>query len=472
MEQRIVGQPHALDAVAQAIRTSRAGLTDPRKPIGVFLMVGTSGIGKTETALTLADLLYGGEQNMTVINMSEFKEEHKVSLLMGSPPGYVGYGEGGVLTEAVRRRPYSVILLDEMEKAHPGVQDIFFQVFDKGNMKDGEGRDIDFKNTVIIMTSNAGTDLITRLFADPETAPDAGGAGRCADAGADEALQAGVPRAGESGPVFSALAGHHPADRRAAARSDPAKSAGILWRQVRLGPGTGRHDRRTLHRDIVRSAQRGEDPLADVTAGTVRGGAISPRRGRNDQRGHRGRGHGWVVSIPHRLNPSNRLAGNKGAHRGNLHEVGTIDGAVTTTGFEKWIELSSFQWGVGRAIGTAARGAATREASEPSISEIVVTKRLDKSSTKLFMDAVAGDLSATVKFKFTTTTKDKIDTFLAYELTNCGLSGYSISSGGDAPSESLSLNFTKVMFTYTERDPKVAGSPDTVGYDLLTMAKV
>ena len=175
MGQRIVGQPHALEAVAQAIRTSRAGLTDPRKPIGVFLMVGTSGTGKTETAMTLADLLYGGEQNMTVINMSEFKEEHKVSLLMGSPPGYVGYGEGGVLTEAVRRRPYSVILLDEMEKAHPGVQDVFFQVFDKGNMKDGEGRDIDFKNTVIIMTSNAGTDLITRLFADPETAPDAAG---------------------------------------------------------------------------------------------------------------------------------------------------------------------------------------------------------------------------------------------------------------------------------------------------------
>ncbi len=175
MEQRIVGQPHALNAVAEAIRTSRAGLTDPRKPIGVFLMVGTSGTGKTETALTLADLLYGGEQNMTTINMTEFKEEHKVSLLMGSPPGYVGYGEGGVLTEAVRRRPYSVILLDEMEKAHPGVQDIFFQVFDKGNMKDGEGRDIDFKNTVIIMTSNAGTDLITRLCADPETAPDAAG---------------------------------------------------------------------------------------------------------------------------------------------------------------------------------------------------------------------------------------------------------------------------------------------------------
>jgi type VI secretion system protein VasG len=173
MAERVVGQPHALEAVAQAIRTSRAKLTDPRKPIGVFMMVGTSGTGKTETALTLANLLYGGEQNMTTINMTEFKEEHKVSLLMGSPPGYVGYGEGGILTEAVRRRPYSVILLDEMEKAHPGVQDVFFQVFDKGNMKDGEGRDIDFKNTVIIMTSNAGTELIDKLFADPETAPDA-----------------------------------------------------------------------------------------------------------------------------------------------------------------------------------------------------------------------------------------------------------------------------------------------------------
>jgi type VI secretion system protein VasG len=175
MEERIVGQPQALEAIAQAVRTSRARLSDPRKPLGVFLMVGTSGVGKTETALTLADLLYGGEQNLTVINMSEFKEEHKVSLLMGSPPGYVGYGEGGVLTEAVRRRPYSVVLLDEMEKAHPGVQDIFYQVFDKGNMKDGEGRDIDFKNTIIIMTSNAATDTIAKLCADPDTMPDPAG---------------------------------------------------------------------------------------------------------------------------------------------------------------------------------------------------------------------------------------------------------------------------------------------------------
>ena len=175
LEERVIGQTHALEAVAQAIQVSRAKLTDPRKPIGVFLMVGTSGVGKTETALALADILYGGEQNVTTINMSEFKEEHKVSLLMGSPPGYVGYGEGGILTEAVRRRPYSVVLLDEMEKAHGGVQDVFYQVFDKGMMKDGEGRDIDFKNSVIIMTSNAGTDLIAKLFADPETAPDAAG---------------------------------------------------------------------------------------------------------------------------------------------------------------------------------------------------------------------------------------------------------------------------------------------------------
>ncbi len=175
MGKRIIGQDHALEAIAMAMRTSRAKLTDPRKPTGVFLMVGTSGVGKTETALTLAELLYGGGQNLTVINMSEFKEEHKVSMLLGSPPGYVGFGEGGVLTEAVRRRPYSVVLLDEMEKAHPGVQDIFYQVFDKGQLRDGEGRDIDFKNTLVIMTSNAGTDTIAKLCADPDTMPDEAG---------------------------------------------------------------------------------------------------------------------------------------------------------------------------------------------------------------------------------------------------------------------------------------------------------
>ena len=172
MGHRIIGQDHILESTAQVIRTSRAGLTDPRKPIGVFLFVGTSGVGKTETALTLADLLYGGEQNITTINMSEFKEEHKVSTLLGSPPGYVGYGEGGILTEAARRKPYSIILLDEMEKAHPGVQDIFYNLFDKGTIKDGEGRDIDFKNTVIIMTSNAGEDAIRAIMSQQEEKPD------------------------------------------------------------------------------------------------------------------------------------------------------------------------------------------------------------------------------------------------------------------------------------------------------------
>ncbi|TNC89414.1 MAG: type VI secretion system ATPase TssH, partial [Thalassolituus sp.] len=170
--QRVIGQPHALEAVAQVIRTSRAGLTDPRKPMGVFLFCGTSGVGKTETALAVADELFGGEQNITTINMSEFKEEHKVSMLLGSPPGYVGYGEGGVLTEAARRKPYSVILLDEMEKAHPGVQDIFYNLFDKGTIKDGEGRDIDFKNTIIIMTSNAGEDAIRAIFNQVEEKPE------------------------------------------------------------------------------------------------------------------------------------------------------------------------------------------------------------------------------------------------------------------------------------------------------------
>ncbi|WP_066477517.1 MULTISPECIES: type VI secretion system ATPase TssH [unclassified Sphingomonas] len=169
---RIKGQDYALDMIAQTVRTARAGLADPRKPIGVFLFCGTSGVGKTETALALAELLYGGEQNVTTINMSEFKEEHKVSTLVGAAPGYVGYGEGGVLTEAVRRKPYSVILLDEMEKAHPGVQDVFYQVFDKGMLKDGQGRDIDFKNTLIIMTSNAGTDTIEELCRNVEVLPE------------------------------------------------------------------------------------------------------------------------------------------------------------------------------------------------------------------------------------------------------------------------------------------------------------
>jgi type VI secretion system protein VasG len=168
---RVIGQDHALGMISQRIRTARAGLDDPGKPVGVFLLVGPSGVGKTETALALSDLLYGGEHNLISINMSEFQEAHTVSTLKGSPPGYVGYGEGGVLTEAVRRRSYSVVLLDEVEKAHPDVLELFFQVFDKGQMEDGEGREIDFKNTIIILTSNAGTDTLMRLTADPETTP-------------------------------------------------------------------------------------------------------------------------------------------------------------------------------------------------------------------------------------------------------------------------------------------------------------
>ncbi len=172
LEQRVIGQSHGLEAVSQRIRTARANLTDPKRPIGVFLLVGPSGVGKTETALSLAEAMYGGERNLITINMSEYQEAHTVSSLKGSPPGYVGYGEGGVLTEAVRRKPYSVVLLDEVEKAHPDVMELFYQVFDKGMLEDGEGREIDFKNTVILLTSNAATDVVMKLCADPDTCPE------------------------------------------------------------------------------------------------------------------------------------------------------------------------------------------------------------------------------------------------------------------------------------------------------------
>ncbi|MBS0394490.1 MAG: type VI secretion system ATPase TssH [Proteobacteria bacterium] len=175
LEKRIIGQRHALEMIARRIQTSRAKLDNPNKPIGVFMLCGPSGVGKTETALTLAEALYGGEQNVITINMSEFQEAHTVSTLKGAPPGYVGYGEGGILTEAVRRRPYSVVLLDEVEKAHPDVHEIFFQVFDKGWMEDGEGRYIDFKNTIILLTSNVGTDLIMGMCKDPELLPEPAG---------------------------------------------------------------------------------------------------------------------------------------------------------------------------------------------------------------------------------------------------------------------------------------------------------
>jgi len=173
LERRVIGQRPALETIARRIQTNRARLDNPNRPIGVFMLVGPSGTGKTETALTLAEALYGGEHNLITINMSEFQEAHTVSTLKGSPPGYVGYGEGGVLTEAVRRRPYSVVLLDEVEKAHPDVHEIFFQVFDKGFMEDAEGRFIDFKNTIILLTSNAAQDVIISMCKDPELMPTA-----------------------------------------------------------------------------------------------------------------------------------------------------------------------------------------------------------------------------------------------------------------------------------------------------------
>jgi type VI secretion system protein VasG len=172
LRERVIGQDHGLKMIAKRIETSRAGLSNPMKPIGVFMLCGPSGVGKTETALALAEAIYGGEQNVITINMSEFQEAHSISLLKGAPPGYVGYGEGGRLTEAVRRKPYSVVLLDEIEKAHSDVHELFFQVFDKGIMEDGNGRPINFKNTVILLTSNVGTDVIMDMVEEGNLTPD------------------------------------------------------------------------------------------------------------------------------------------------------------------------------------------------------------------------------------------------------------------------------------------------------------
>ena len=228
LSQRVIGQDHGLKMIASRVQTSRAGLDNPSKPIGVFMLCGPSGVGKTETALALAESLYGGEQNLITINMSEFQEAHTVSTLKGAPPGYVGYGEGGVLTEAVRRKPYSVVLLDEVEKAHSDVHEIFFQVFDKGVMEDGEGRVIDFKNTLILLTSNVGTDLIMSMCADPELTPEPEEVAKALRAPAAEGVPAGAAGAADRDPVLSAErrddGRHHPAaagPHRAAHRRGP-----------------------------------------------------------------------------------------------------------------------------------------------------------------------------------------------------------------------------------------------------------
>ena len=217
LSERVVGQKHALEAIAQRIRTARADLADPRRPQGVFLLVGPSGVGKTETAMALADLLYGGDRNMVIVNMSEYKESHKVSRLVGTSKGYVGYGEGGVLTNAVKNRPYSVVLLDEVEKAHESVQEIFYQVFDKGVLQNDDGEDVNFKNTIILLTSNVGTDTIMKACADPDTAP--------TPAGLAEMMKADLLKA-----FKPALLGPHdgrallPAGRHGAQEDHPAEA--------------------------------------------------------------------------------------------------------------------------------------------------------------------------------------------------------------------------------------------------------
>ena len=251
LKQRVVGQDHAMDAIAKRIQTSRAKLDNPLKPVGVFMLCGPSGVGKTETAHALADLLFSGDDSMIVINMSEFQEAHTVSTLKGAPAGYVGYGQGGVLTEAVRRRPYSVVLLDEIEKAHPDVHEMFFQVFDKGFMNDAEGRRIDFRNTIILLTSNVGTDLIMSLTDDEETAPERGSAGECAAARTTQGVPARAARAVAGAALLSAQqrdAGRHRSSparpNRAADRREPRNFAGDRR-------GRGRPHRRALHRSSV-----------------------------------------------------------------------------------------------------------------------------------------------------------------------------------------------------------------------------
>ena len=265
---RVIGQDPALDAIAQRIITSRASLDDPSKPVGVFLLVGPSGVGKTETALALSDLLYGGERNLITINMSEFQEAHTVSTLKGSPPGYVGYGEGGVLTEAVRRRPYSVVLLDEVEKAHPDVLELFYQVFDKGNMEDGEGREIDFKNNVILLTTNACTDTLMKLCADPETIPGPQGLVQALKPELNKIFKpAFLEREAERGdPILPGAGRGTQAHRRTETRQNQASPSGKPRGCASLRRHAGHRSREALYRSGKRCAECRQHPEQHLAA--------------------------------------------------------------------------------------------------------------------------------------------------------------------------------------------------------------
>ena len=292
LNRRIVGQTHGLEMIAKRIETNRARLDNPNKPIGVFMLCGPSGVGKTETALALAEALYGGEQNIITINMSEFQEAHTVSTLKGAPPGYVGYGEGGRLTEAVRRRPYSVVLLDEIEKAHPDVHEIFFQVFDKGVMEDGTGRRIDFKNTLILLTSNVGTEVIMERRRGRRPARTRG-ARRPVAAGAARGVSAGAARPHRHHPLLSAVAGDARRHRAPAARPHRQADRGQPSGEIRRRPERDRPYRVAVQRSGLgrprdRQHHHQHDPARAVARHPqAHAGARGDPRGESGGRGRR-----------------------------------------------------------------------------------------------------------------------------------------------------------------------------------------
>ena len=264
LEKRVIGQRHGLEAIAKRIQTSRAGLDNPSKPIGVFLLTGPSGVGKTETALALSETLYGGESNIITINMSEFQEAHTVSTLKGAPPGYVGYGEGGILTEAVRRRPYSVVLLDEVEKAHPDVHEIFFQVFDKGMMEDGEGRLIDFKNTIILLTTNVGSDLIMNMCKDPEMMPSPDGVAKALRQPLLKVFPAALLRPSCCDTLLSFERRYVTVDYPAPAQSHPKAGKRKSRNHLRLRRRGGRPDCQPVYRSRERRPHGGRYSYANT----------------------------------------------------------------------------------------------------------------------------------------------------------------------------------------------------------------